>query len=97
MNADASEARNSAGPVISCSSPQRPMGILETKAAYCCGLLSRGLFMSVPKGPGQRALTVTPLVAHSRASTRVRPSNPVLEELYGVRPAIPMFERIDPR
>ena len=77
---DAGDARNNAAPTISCSSPHRPMGILATKSAYFLGSSSSGLFMSVANGPGHKALTVTPLVAHSNANTRVRPSNPALDD-----------------
>ena len=76
----ASEARKSAAPVISCSSPQRPMGIFSTKALYFTGSFRSWRFISVAKGPGQIALTVTPEVAHSRASTRVRLMTPALAE-----------------
>src|SRR5882672_12494033 len=73
MNAEASDARKIAAPAISCNSPQRPIGILETKSRYLAGSLSNCLFMSVAKGPGQIAFTVTPLVAHSSPSVRVKP------------------------
>src|SRR5687768_1217719 len=53
--------------------------------------------MSVAKGPGQIALHVTPLPAHSSASTRVRPRTPDLDDAYGARPGKAITERIDPR
>ena len=36
--------------------------------------------MSVPNGPGQIAFTVIPCLAHSSASTRVRPSTAAFDE-----------------
>src|SRR4029079_10758641 len=69
---EASEARKTTAPAISVSSPHRPIGIFATNAAYFSGSFISGRFISVPNGPGQIALTVTPCVAHSSASTRVR-------------------------
>ena len=37
-------------------------------------------FISVPNGPGQIALAVTPVPAHSSASTRVRLTTPALAD-----------------
>src|SRR4051812_43930093 len=92
----ASDARNTAAPATSCSSPQRPMGILATNALYFSGSASSGLFMSVANGPGQMAFTVTPLSAHSSASTRVRLSSPALADAYGARPARATTDMIEP-
>src|SRR5262245_31351619 len=78
--AEASEARKTAAPAISCKSPQRPIGILETKSRYFAGSLSNCLFISVAKGPGQIAFTVTPLGAHSSASVRVKPKIAAFDE-----------------
>src|SRR3954468_5214341 len=97
MNDDASEARKTTAPVSSSSSPQRPIGMLATNCWYACGSFSSCLFMSVANGPGQIALHVTPLPAHSRPQTRVRPSTPALDEAYGVRPGKPITDRIDAR
>src|SRR6266550_5441380 len=83
----ASDARKTAAPVTSCNSPHRPIGILATNALYFSGSARSGLFISVANGPGQIAFTVTPRLAHSSASTRVRLSSPALADAYGARPA----------
>src|SRR3954454_14684870 len=97
MYDDASDARKRAAPAISCNSPHRPIGILATNAAYCAGSFSNGRFISVANGPGHRAFTVTPRPAHSNASVRVSPRRPAFDDAYGVRPAMPMADKIDPR
>lgn len=66
------------------------------KALYSIGFSRIGVFISVPKRPGQIALTFTPWLAHSSASTRVRLRRPPLAEAYGARPAIPITDRIEP-
>ena len=48
--------------------------------------------MSVANGPGQMALQVTPLPAHSSPQTRVSPSTPAFDDAYGVRPGRPMTD-----
>src|SRR6185503_20012872 len=97
MNDDASELSNTTTPASSSTSPQRPSGMLRTNSWYFTGSLSRVRFISVPKGPGQIALTVTPVPAHSRARARVRLATPALAEAYGARPGIPITDRIEPR
>src|SRR6476646_9527969 len=77
---EASDARYTAAPAISCTSPQRPIGICATNCLYFSGSFISGRFISVPNTPGQIALTVTPVPAHSSASTRVIPSTPAFEE-----------------
>ena len=89
-NEDALEARNTVTPAISGNSPQRPIGILATKALNFSGSSISGLFISVPNGPGQMALTVTPRSAHSSARTRVRLAMPALEAASGARPGSPI-------
>ena len=44
------------------------------------GSFSNCLFMSVANGPGQIALQVTPVPAHSSASARVSPMTPSFDE-----------------
>src|SRR3954470_23583835 len=77
---DASEARNTTAPVNSSSSPHRPIGICATNSLYFTGSSRSERFMSVAKAPGQMAFAVTPVPAHSSASTRVRLMIPAFDE-----------------
>src|SRR5438874_1343964 len=53
--------------------------------------------MSVANGPGQIAFAVTPLPAHSSASTRVRLTTPAFDAAYGARPGRATEPRMEPR
>src|SRR5215510_1196693 len=95
-NDAASDARNTTTPASSCGSPQRPIGICATNSLYFTGSSSSVRLSSVPNGPGQIAFTVTPVPAHSSASTFVRLTTPAFDDAYGVRPGIATKLRIDP-
>ena len=63
----ASLAKKTARPPISSNSPQRPIGIGFTKVWNFSGSFNKGVFISVPNGPGRMAFTVMPRGAHSSA------------------------------
>ena len=64
---------------------------------YFTGSSSSWRFISVANGPGQIVFTVTPVPAHSSASTRDRFMTPAFAEAYGARPGSAMTDRIEPR
>ena len=60
-NDEASEARNTAAPAISCSSPQRPIGIFCDEGLVLGRIVQELAVHLGGEGSGQMALTVTPL------------------------------------
>ena len=92
MNDDPDEARKTtrATPARRVR-PSGPSECWRTNSWYFTGSFSSGRFISVPNGPGQIALTVTPVPAHSRASTRVSDVTPALADAYGARPGSAMI------
>ena len=82
---DASLARYSAAPTISCGWPPRPIGYF----AACCWNASRShaLEMSVKNGPAMIVLTRT-FGPYAWANPTVRTSSPDLAAAYGSSPAV---------
>src|SRR5437588_10572933 len=72
------------------------MGICRTNSWYVAGFSSNCRFMSVANGPGQIAFAVTPLPAHSSASTRVKLTTPAFDAAYGARPGSATDPRMEP-
>ncbi len=74
----AGEERKRMAALSSEMSPQRPTGIFDRNCSYFTGSSSRERFISVAKGPGQRALTVTPVPAVSSDCVRMSWMTPPL-------------------
>src|SRR5260370_42466547 len=84
MYDEASLARNTAGPAISCGRAPRFIGTVATVPGPATGSSHRFRFRSVAVQPGQRALTLTRFGAHSTASVFVSEISPALAAPYGL-------------
>jgi hypothetical protein len=72
------EARNRTGRIVASTGVSSPAGILEARASRKAVFAKATAIRGVSVGPGETALTATPVLAHSTARDLVREITPAL-------------------